>query len=166
MPTSPKICASTTLGKFETTDWAVKGCSTYMYILMNHWTNTTGSYTVSSQACSKSHHLCSKYLPAPLTMISNVDELKRLSRSESRCYWTCCWRAGPESVSQISLSMLTPDNSSLLLLSFWHIGYLFAWLLLFVIMSVCVLFIMYYFFLHALLCARLLSRCAHSCFFI
>ena len=63
VPTSPNICASTTLG-----NWSDRLNNQHMYIFMNHWiaANTTGSYHLKNrQTVSKSHHLhviCSKCL--------------------------------------------------------------------------------------------------------
>ena len=65
-------------------------CSTYMYILMNHWiaTNTTGSHCHKNrQTCSKLHNLFttwSKCPPPARTKVSDVDELRRCVKNE----WT------------------------------------------------------------------------------
>jgi len=83
MPTSPKICATTTLGNLKIEP-------STQYVLMNYWiaTTTTGSYCLKNhRTCSrpKSHHLytiCSKCPPRALPrsrMSTNWNDASRTS---------------------------------------------------------------------------------------
>ena len=67
-------------------------CSTYIYILMNHWiaTNMTGSHCLKNRSmCSKLHHrytTCSKCSPPARTNIWDDDKLKWRIKNEWR-FW-------------------------------------------------------------------------------
>jgi len=94
IPTSPKICASTTLGNLK---WQIERQRS---TLNSH--KATGSYCLKlHQTYSKSHHLYiiySKCLPPVRTKILDVDELKRRIKKSNEqiwiTYWTYCWRSG------------------------------------------------------------------------
>jgi len=85
MCTSPKICASTTLGNLKS---QIEPLTQYLHVHFNeslNTTNTTGSYCLKNrETCSKLHRFyttCSKCPPHARTKISDVDELKRHIRN-------------------------------------------------------------------------------------
>ena len=74
VPTSPKICANTTLGNLR---WQIEPSTQYLHLHFNESLNshkTTGSYCLQKrQTCNKSRHLyiiCSKCLPPAWTQAS------------------------------------------------------------------------------------------------
>jgi len=99
VPTSPKICASSTLGNLKWQDWAINV----------HFSESSNSHkpglavTVSKIfKHSKLHHLYITYLkfpPPARTKISYVNELKRHIKNEwadlnHAVHWMCSWRRG------------------------------------------------------------------------